>query len=165
MKNIVGVTFLILVTAHLGVAQGLLYFLGYVKLFGIGNINRHLEEFSVPTCPGICFPPTIKHMCPLVYDNAGCPMAKLCCVFSMRVELNSPNPTESTPLTDFQFTVKNPEDTTIKDIETSSEDDIIITTTNIPSTNYETIEALELEKTEVVIEKKDDEQAFSTENT
>ncbi|XP_046972172.1 protein masquerade-like [Vanessa cardui] len=156
MKNVMGIIFMIFVITHLGTAQDFRPIVNVLKGIFFAYLAGYREEFVNDNCPGVCLPEPISYICQIIYTNAGCPSSRHCCVYNMRININSPNRTVAFPLTDSQLTVNFPEDstTTVKDKETSNYDDIT-TTTNLPSTTYETIGLLGLEEDNKVEEKND----------
>ncbi|XP_046972363.1 protein masquerade-like [Vanessa cardui] len=141
MKNIVGIAFLILVTAHIGTSQEYQLF-NIIKAVGLAYLGSYAQDFFNVGCPGVCLPETISDVCQIVYTNSGCPTSRLCCAFFMHIELNLPNTTESGPLKVSHLTLNFPEDITLK-IETSI-DDKMTKTENLSSTTYKTTDVLEI---------------------
>nr|XP_026500128.1 uncharacterized protein LOC113403755 [Vanessa tameamea] len=121
MKKLVGIAFLMFVIAHHGTAQESVPLFNVIKAIGIDYVSDYIQDFFNDNCPGLCLPQPISYVCQIVYTNAGCPSSRHCCVYKMRIDINTPNRTVTYPLTDSELTVNIPEDTTItvEDKETS----------------------------------------------
>nr|XP_026500127.1 protein masquerade-like [Vanessa tameamea] len=158
MKNIVGVAFLILVTAHLGTSQEYdLY--SIITSVGFAYASSWAQDLFHIGCPGVCISHTVSNLCQIVYTNSGCPVTRHCCVFFMHIELNLPNATEPVPLKVSHLTLNIPEDITLTHKETSVDDELTITA-SIPPTTYKTTDVMEFEEENGKIKDKNEDNIY-----